>query len=340
MRTALAAATSTLTAAAAVLGLSAAPAHAATALPAHVYAPYFEAWNGQDPAALAKQAGVKYLSMAFLQTAETGSCTAYWNGDSSQPIAAATFGSSIKSIQAAGGDVIPSFGGYTADTTKTDIADSCTSVSSIAAVYEKLVTTYNVHRIDLDVEQDSLTNSAGIDRRNKAIAQVESWAAANGRTVQFSYTLPTNTDGLDSGGRAVLANAVANKARIDVVNIMTFDYYTGATIEMAKATETAGQGLENYLASLYPGKSATQLWAMVGVTEMQGIDDYGKAETFTTADAATVLNWAKSKGINELSVWALQRDNGGCVGTAGSDSCSGIGQSSWYFSHAFEPFTG
>jgi hypothetical protein len=77
---------------------------------------------------------------------------------------------------------------------------------------------------------------------------------------------------------------------------------------------------------------------MIGVTEMEGIDDYGAAETFTEADATTVLNWAESQGIGELSFWAVERDNGGCVGTGGSDSCSGIAQATWYFSNKFEPF--
>src|SRR5690348_7325887 len=110
------------------------PALAATPIPAHVFAPYFEAWTGADPATLSQQSGAKYLTMAFLQAATKGSCTAYWNGDSSMPISSSTFGSSISAIQAAGGDVIPSFGGYTADDTGTEIADSCTNVSSIAAV--------------------------------------------------------------------------------------------------------------------------------------------------------------------------------------------------------------
>ncbi|HEU5353120.1 MAG TPA: glycosyl hydrolase family 18 protein [Actinocrinis sp.] len=315
-------------------------AQAATPTPAHVFAPYFEAWTGDDPANLAAQSGAKYLTMAFLQTASAGSCTVDWNGDTSLPVSSASFGSSISTIQANGGNVIPSFGGYTADTTNTEIADSCTNVSSIAAAYESLVTTYNVTRIDLDTEANSLTNSAGIDRRNKAIAQVESWATSTGHTVQFSYTLPTTTSGLDSSGLAVLQNAVSNNARIDVVNIMTFDYYDGATHEMATDTENAATGLYNQLGSLYPSKSSAQKWAMVGVTEMPGIDDYGAAETFTTADASTVYNWAVSKGIDELSFWALQRDNGNCPGTGGQDNCSGISQSQWYFSHTFEPFTG
>ncbi|MER7133088.1 glycosyl hydrolase family 18 protein [Streptosporangium saharense] len=354
IRTSLRAALAAVTTAVTVLGVTAvgtmaadaapskadAPVKAAAAgLPSRVFAPYFEAWTGEDPAVLSQQSGAKYLTMAFLQAATKGSCTAYWNGDTSMPISSSTFGASINKIRAAGGDVIPSFGGYTADNTGTEIADSCTNVNSIASVFQNVINTYGVTRIDLDIEDNSLTNSAGIDRRNKAIKQVEDWAAANGKNIQFAYTLPTTTSGLADSGLAVLRNAVANNARIDVVNIMTFDYYDNASHNMATDTQTAATGLHDQLARLYPNKTSEQLWNMIGVIEMIGIDDFGPAETFRTADAAPVLNWAISKNLSYLSFWALQRDNGGCPGTAGSDSCSGIEQSTWYFSQAFAPFT-
>jgi hypothetical protein len=196
-----------------------------------------------------------------------------------------------------------------------------------------------VPRIDLDIEENSLTDTAGINRRNEAVAQVESWAAANGRSIQFSYTMPSTTTGMDSADEAVIQNAIADQAKVSVVNLMTFDYYTGTSHEMATATETAASGLYSQLASLYPSDSSSLVWSMVGVTEMPGIDDYGSGETFTEPDAGTVENWAASTGINTLSFWALQRDNGGCPGTGGQDTCSGIAQSTWYFSHALEPFT-
>jgi hypothetical protein len=52
--------------------------------------------------------------------------------------------------------------------TGTDIANSCASSHAIAQVFESLITTYHVPRIDLDVEADSLNNAVGIDRRNAA----------------------------------------------------------------------------------------------------------------------------------------------------------------------------
>ena len=325
----------------ATTGASAGTGHAARGLPRHVFAPYFETYDTSDgsPAVLARESGAKYLTFAFIETAQAGSCTAYWNGDTSEPISSSSFGRDISAIQAAGGDVIPSFGGYTADTTGTDIADSCTSVPAIAQVYENVITTYHVSRIDLDVEGDSLTDTAGINRRNEAIAQVESWAAAHGRGIQFSYTLPSLTTGLDAAGEAVLENAIADGARFSVVNLLTFDYYIGTEQDMAADTETAASGLYSQLRTLFPDSHPAQLWPMVGITEMPGIDDYGPDETFTQADAAIVRNWAWSRGINTLSFWALQRDNGSCPGTKGAGACSGIAQPTWYFSHAFEPFT-
>ena len=104
-------------------------------------------------------------------------------------------------------------------------------------------------------------------------------------------------------------------------------------------TEGAANGLFSQLQALYPKTPARQLWHMIGVTEMPGIDDFGPDETFSTANAVTILNWARHQGLGLISFWALQRDNGGCVGTKGASTCSGVSQPTWYFSHVFEHFT-
>jgi hypothetical protein len=288
---------------------------------------------------LSQQSGAKDLTFAFIQTASPGSCTAYWDGDTSEPLTSANFGSDISAMQAAGGNVIPSFGGESADNSGTDIADSCTSVNSIAQVYENVIATYNVPRIDLDIEGNSLTNTAGIARRNEAVAQTESWAAANGRSIQFSYTMPGTPTGMDSQEKSIISNAISAGATVSVVNLMTFDYYIGTKQKMGVDTKTAATAGHSQLQALYPGKTSAQLWHMIGITEMPGIDDFGPDETFTEVNAVRVLNWAEQKGISTLSFWALQRDNGGCPGTKGAGTCSGIKQPTWFFSHTFEPFT-
>ena len=330
--------------------LGATGAGAATALPAHVFAPYFEMWTTDNMATLAQQSGDRYLTLAFVETLSKTSCTLAWNGSSSQTIATnpTPFLADITAIRSAGGDVIPSFGGWSADQGGTEIGDSCKDPAQIAAAYEQLVTTYDVSRLDMDIEGRSLTKPDGIDRRNKAIKLLQDWAGAHGRNVQIQYTLPTSRTGLEASGLAVLQNAVANGVRIDVVNPMVFDYYDRAGTDMGDSAISALRGLNNQLAGLFPGRTTAQLWTMEGATIMNGLDDYPrKTESTSVQDAQQVLAFANNPTptsgatrMSTLSMWAIQRDNGGCPGSTGSNNCSGIVQNTWDFSHTLAPFTG
>ena len=115
---------------------------------------------------------------------------------------------------------------------------------------------------------------------------------------------------------------------------MAFDYYDKVTTDMGTAAINAATGTAAQLQRL-------GLNAHIGITLMPGLDDYPKkTEKTTLAHAQQVLNYASSSGLNTLSIWANQRDNGGCPGVTGSNSCSGIMQNTWDFSHMLQPFTG
>jgi hypothetical protein len=323
---------------------AAGPAAAYTALPAHVYAPYYETYLAPSTpsiAATAQASGAKYFSLAFLQATSKGSCSIDWNSNSSQPLS--YYNSDIASLRALGGDVIPTFGGYSADHGGTEIADACTNVSQIAADYESVITTLGVARLDMDVESSSLNNTAGIGRRNQAIAMTERWAAANGIPLQIQYTIPVEQYGLDPNGEAVLQSAVANGATVTSVNIMVFDYYIAkeGVVEMGQAAINAATNTHTQLQSIFLNLTSAQIWNMEGMTMLPGIDDLRKKTEVTyEPDATTMLNFAKSSNMNFLSIWAIQRDNGGCPGAVDSNTCSGITQNTWDFSHLLEPFTG
>jgi hypothetical protein len=320
-----------------------------TPLPAHVYAPYYETYLAPNTPSITQTAmnsGARYFTLAFLQSTGKGSCTLAWNGLASQPLD--YYASDIASLRALGGDVIPSFGGYSADHGGTEIADSCTDVASIARDYEQVITTLGVTRLDMDVESSSLNDTAGIDRRNQAIAMTEHWAAAQSPPIplQIQYTLPVEQYGLDPNGEAVLHSAVANFAGVTSVNIMVFDYYIAkeGVVEMGMAAERAAASTNTQLQSIF-GVTSTQAWDMEGMTMLPGIDDLRKkTEVTSEADATNMLGFARSPAtgasMNFLSIWAIQRDNGGCPGTVDSNTCSGITQNAWDFSHILEPFTG
>ncbi|HTC85169.1 MAG TPA: hypothetical protein VK656_00590 [Candidatus Acidoferrum sp.] len=311
-------------------------------LPAHVFAPYLEMYAGDRVSTLVAASGATHYTLAFVETTGTTSCQLGWGGATgftdqhSLDLIADTV-----ALRAAGGDVIPSFGGYSADNQGREIGDSCADPVAIADGYQSVIAMLGVTRLDMDVEDASLNDPNGIDNRNKGLKILEDRVAAKGGAVEVQYTLPTSPNGLDDGGLAVLRNAVTNGTRVDIVNIMVFDYYDGTTTDMAAAAISAANALHGQLATIYPAKTDAQLWAMIGLTLMPGVDDYPKkTEVTTVKHAQQVMAFARQHGLATLSMWAMERDNGSCPGSAGQDGCSGIRQADWAFTRALTGFTG
>ena len=321
-------------------GAAAAVTTGPTAIPTHVYSPYFETWTTDSITTIASASGVRYFTLAFLETTSKSSCTLAWNGVAADAVANGKYGAQIDALRGMGGDVIISLGGWSADQGGTEIGDSCANVNSIFAAYQQVLTTYHVTRLDMDIEGRSLTKTAGIDRRNKAIKMLQDWAAANTYPLTISYTIPTSASGLESSGLAVIQNAVSNGVRLDVVQPMVFDYYDRVTTNMGAAAVNALTGLKGQLHTMFPTRTDAQLWAIEGATIMNGIDDYPRRTEVTTLnDATTLLNFAKSNHLSTLSMWAIQRDNGGCPGNGGANNCSGIAQNTWDFSNILNQYT-
>jgi hypothetical protein len=308
--------------------------------PAQVYSPYYETWTSSSSLpSLAAQSGVHYFDLGFLQASSAGACTLTWDG--SQSADSVSDQSEIGQLKQQGGNVALAFGGQSAGDNGTEIADSCSSVSAIAADYEAVINTYHVSRLDMDVELNALNNSAGIERRNQAIALTERWAASHGYPLQIQYTLPVQPSGLQPNALAVLQNAVQEGAQVSLVNLMTFDYYDlPGDPDMGSAATEAATSVNSQLATLYPKESSQQRYAMEGITFLPGIDDNpSKTEVTQLSSARQILSFARDHSLGLLSIWAIQRDNGSCPGSVDSNSCSGISQGSWAFSHLVESFT-
>jgi glycosyl hydrolase family 18 (putative chitinase) len=307
--------------------------------PAQVFSPYFETWTSSGSiASLASQSGTHYFNLGFLQAASAGSCTLTWDG--SQSADSPSYQSEIGQLKQQGGNVALTFGGQSAGNNGTEIADSCTSVSAIAADYEAVINTYHVSRLDMDVELNALNDSAGIERRNKAIAATQAWAASHGYPLQIQFTLPVQPSGLQPNALGVLQNAVQEGVKVTLVNLMTFDYYDlPGGVDMGSAATEAATSVNSQLAALYPNESRPERYAMEGITFLPGIDDNpSKTEVTELSNARQILSFARDHSLGLLSIWAIQRDNGGCPGSVDSNTCSGISQGSWAFSHLVESF--
>ena len=285
-----------------------------------VFAPYILT-NDPILVSTSQASGIKFFTIAFV-IAGNG-CDATLNGTVlSQENSVA---GSIAGLHSIGGDAIISFGGAAGN----ELAINCGTVSSLQAQYQAVINKYNVKALDFDVEGSALDDTGANDRRNAALANLQ---AANSGLV-ISYTLPVGTGGLESNSIGLLQNAESHGVNVDVVNIMTMDYGIGVT-DMGQAAISASNGTIGQLQSI--GMSSS-----LGITPMIGINDTAP-ETFTLGNATATIKFANSNArVKRVSFWSVSRDNQ-CSGptTSASDSCSGVNQSTWQFSHIFAGFNG
>jgi chitinase len=262
-------------------------------------------------AAAQSAAGVKYFTLAFVIGSKDGdACKATLNGN--MAIDDQNWMAAINKLRGSGGDLIASFGGAAG----TELARACTSVDALKAQYKTAIDTLNVTRIDLDIEGDSLDDTAANDRRNQALAALQKEYAAAGKTLAVDYTLPVTPNGLLDNSIALLNSAKSAGLDVTLVNIMTMDYGAN-TADMGAAAISAAKGLHDQLGQVWSDKSSAQLWAMEGNCPMIGTNDT-QNETFTTDNATALAQFANSNGISLLTYWDVDRDNSGS-GTPQSD---------------------
>jgi hypothetical protein len=256
--------------------------------PARFAAPYVETWNDNNLVNLSNSTGNKFWTLAFIIT--QGTCNPAWNGDTS--LTGNGYNSYITSLRGIGGDVIVSHGGASG----IELGDSCTSVSSLQAAYQKVISQFKLTWIDLDIEGAPIANTTNIDRRNQAIHNLQ---VAN-PSLRVSYTLAVDRTGLPAAQMNLLKNAQSRGARVDVVNIMAMDYGPCYT-DMGQAAIDAAAATRNQLASI-------GMNAKVGVTPMIGVNDT-TCENFTTTNAQQLVTYANANSyIRLLAYWAQGAD--------------------------------
>jgi hypothetical protein len=257
--------------------------------PARFSAPYVPTWNDTNLVNLSNSTGNKFWTLAFVINGG-GTCNPNWNGDTS--LTGNNFGTYINNLRGIGGDVIVSFGGEAG----TEIAVSCGDVASTQAAYQKVINQFKLTWIDLDIESGQESQTASVDRRNKAMRNLQ---AAN-PGLRISYTLAVDRSGLPSGPLNLLKNALANGVNVTDVNIMAMDYGPCYS-DMGQAAVDAAKATHNQLSNIGLG-------AKVGVTPMIGTNDV-TCEKFSTTDASVLVNFAQANSfINLLAYWEQSAD--------------------------------
>ncbi|MFC1440126.1 carbohydrate binding domain-containing protein [Streptacidiphilus sp. N1-10] len=311
-----------LTTAGAVVAL--APTSSAATGSVYSVAPYVDMSNGQEgmlDTAITGH-GLKAYTAAFVLGE---GCTQIW-GDT-LPIGADSYTDPlIAKAKSEGASVIVSSGGSAGE----PLAWTCSTQSSIDAGYQAIINDYGVSQLDFDVEGAAVADTAAAARQMQAMKDLK----ASNPGLQFSMTLPVLASGLTNDGINILKAAKTAGIKIDVVNIMTMDYYSGTGTEMGQGSVAAAQATLAQMQAV----DSSYTYANLGITPMIGKNDDGS--TFTLADAQTVESFAVQHSVGRLAFWSVDRDQP-CSGTANSlSTCSEISQNSLAFTDAFVPYEG
>jgi cellulose binding protein with CBM2 domain/fibronectin type III domain protein len=278
-------------------------------------APYlFLGWgNPPAPSTVMSATGIRWFTMAFVLSG--GGCTPAW--DSNRPLTGGVDQQTINAIRAAGGDVVPSFGGWQGN----KLGPNCSTAQALAGAYQQVIDAYGLKAIDIDIENtDEFENDTVRNRILDALKIVKQ----NNPGIQTIVTFGTTTTGPNYYGGQLIDRAAAIGANIDVFTIMPFDF-GGSNIY--NDTVNASEGLKNRLKSAFGWSDATAYQHM-GISGMNGLSD--QQELTTTGTWTQVRDWARGHGLARLAFWAVNRDRG-CPGGGVVSNCSGIDQPDWEF---------
>ncbi|MFF1836410.1 RICIN domain-containing protein [Streptomyces sp. NPDC058231] len=284
-------------------------------------APYlYNGWGSPpNPTTVMNATGVKWFTLAFVLS--NGYCNPQWDGG--RALTGGVDQQTINTVRGAGGDVIPSFGGWSGN----KLESSCSSAGELAAAYQKVINAYGLKAIDIDIEADAYSNTTVQQRTVDALKTVK----ANNPGIKVYITFGTGQSGPDTG---LINRAASSGLTVDSWTIMPFDF-GGAGQNMGTLTTRAAEGLKSAVKNAY-GYSDDQTYRSIGISSMNGVTDDN--ETVTVDDFRTILAYAQQHHLARLTFWSVNRDRP-CTG-GGADTCSNVSQQPWDFTKVFAQYTG
>ncbi|GLZ29337.1 hypothetical protein Lesp02_15270 [Lentzea sp. NBRC 105346] len=289
-------------------------------------APYeYLGWGDpQSPTTVMSATGIKWFTLAFILS--DGTCNPAWDG--ARPLTGGTDQSAINAIRAAGGDVIPSFGGWSGR----KLGEYCSSASALAGAYQKVINAYQLKAIDIDIEDTEFTNNTVQQRVIDALKIVKT----NNPGIKTYITMGTEQTGPNSWGTGLIGKGAASGLANDGWVIMPFDFGGGST-NMGPLTIQAAEGLKSRIKTAY-GYSDDTAYRHMGISSMNGKTDVA-GEVVRLQDFQAMLSYAQQHHLARFTFWSVNRDRPCTSGSAG-DSCSGISQQPYDFTKIIAQYAG
>ena len=235
--------------------------------------------------------GVDMLYMGFLTA--TVDNKAAWSAQPTMPISWAKPMSD--ELIAGGVKAAVSFGGAA----NKDIS-LVQSQQQLINSYQEVIDVLRPAHLDFDFEN-------GLFDADNAFLALNTIMKTN-PNLTLSLTLPTMPTGLTGTGLALVKKSVDAGLTMKI-NGMAMDYYNPSYTNLGAAAVEAATSIKDQLKTYYPTLSDTELFNLVQITPMIGLND--DLTMFNFDDVNTLGNFAKTQGLNLVSIWSFNRDTPG-----------------------------
>lgn len=265
----------------------------------------YEDMEPMDLVAVSEKSGIKNYHLAFITDSDR--CNAAWGSQAPYSVSKGWGSHVTDKLRANNIDFVIALGGASGN----DLSLACQNADLIAT-YEQIIKTYQPSGLDFDIEN----GTANVANIMTALQQVQ----RDYPKIKISFTLPVLPDGLTDPDKNIVKQAQAAGLNFSV-NIMAMDYGPAFSNDMGQYAIQAATNLYVFLKTLYPFKTDAELWQMIEVTPMIGVNDVN-VEEFTLTNVDTLHHFAEQNHLGGLSMWSIARDNP-CSDKWASPICSG-----------------
>jgi hypothetical protein len=260
-----------------------------------------------------------------------------WDANADRTVAAdTTVAELVRLVRSRGGDVAVSMGGYNG----VELGATCGSAERLAAAYQQVIDKYRLTRLDLDYEGDDLNRNLTV--RMGALRLLQDRAHAAGRDLRLTLTVPVTTDGLNAPVRAQLTAARVAGVRLDLVNLMAFDFGPHGEWPLVQSVRHVVEAAKEQTKEIFGYDDDATAYARLGLQLMNGRTDEPTVR-FRQVDFTALLTYARSKRLGWFSYWSLNRDrpcDATVTGPGPHSFCSGVPQAPYDFSRIVLRYAG
>lgn len=181
-------------------------------------------------------------------------------------------------------------------------------VDKLTEFYLDVIGTYNLKRLDLDIEESNQVQTANIANA-KAIKRVQDQTG-----IEIVLTIPIMPNGWQDKQIKLIKAYLDQGVKISLINSMTMCYGSGVYESedygdaSIRAIENSVQQMKEIWASYGTNLTTEQAYAKTGATVDIGYES-SLYPVFTTSMTAKVVEHAKKNNYGMLSYWSINRDS-------------------------------